>query len=313
MRTRAARRFVATAAVLAVLGVAAPPRPALSAARVQSAPPSAALAAICGALADPPAALAARAAALTAADRDRAAAMASGTGADLLCGLAVLAAVRDPRVARLMATAAPRPELHDDVYRIARWAAFVAGGPDASLGEAFLPLAAALDAPTLRAAAGDDGLRLLGEIDHAEARAPLRARLDGQADAEIDGAIHALARQGDGAVRARVLAFGKEVAATLSTNPTYEQARRMSAAAFYLLALDAAGIADGLALLRYLSPSDQADTAAWAVQTVCERAVRRPAERAALGSHRTTLVTAVDGLGLPWRPLTRGVFPCPAD
>lgn len=311
MRTRAAARLVATTSALAVLAVAMRAMPAVTAATSAAAQASQQLATLCGALADPLPGLAARAAALTAGDRERAAAMAAGTGPDVLCGLAVLAAVRDPRVAPAMAAAAPRPELRDDVYRIARWAAFVAGGPDASLGDAFLPLAAALDTPALRTAAGDDGLRLLGEIDRAEARARLRVRLDGPADAEIDAAMHALARQGDAAVRARVLALGKDVSATLSTNPTYEQARRMSAAAFYLLALDAASMADGLALLRSLSPSDQADTAAWAVQTVCERGVRRPAERAVLDAHRAALVSAVDGLGLPWRTLTRGAFPCP--
>lgn len=310
MRTRAAARLVATTSALAVLVVGLRPVPVVTAATPQAASVSPALAPLCAALADPLPALAARAAALAAADRDRAAVMASGTGPDVLCGLAVLAAVRDPRVAPAMVAAAPRPELRDDVYRIARWAAFVAGGPDASLGGAFLPLAATLDAPALRAAAGDDGLRLLGEIDHENARARLRARLDGPGDAEIDAAMHALARQGDAPVRARVLALGKTVSATLSTNPTYEQARRMSAAAFYQLALDAASMGDGLALLRYLSPSDQADTAAWAAQTLCERAVRRPSERSTLEAHREALVAAVDGLGLPWRTLTRGVFPC---
>lgn len=309
MRTHAGR-LVATASALAVLAVAGRPVAVVTAAAPQASQEAPALAALCGTLADPPAALAARAAALTAADRDRAAAMAAGTGADVLCGLAVLAAVRDPRVAPAMAAAAERPALRDDLYRIARWAAFAAGGPDASLGEAFLPLTAALDPPPLRAAAGDDGTRLLGEIDHASARERLRARLDGPSDAEIDAAIHALARQGDATARARVLALGREVAGALSTNPTYEQARRTSAAAFYLLALDAASLADGLALLRVLSPSDQADTAAWAVQTVCERAIRRPATRATLEAHRAALVAAVDSLGLPWRTLTRGAFPC---
>lgn len=269
------------------------------------------LAAVCGALDDPPRVLADRAATLSGAERDRAAAAAAGTGTDVLCGVAVLAVLRDARAAPAALAAAGRPALRDDVYRVARWAAYGAGGPDASTGAAWLPLAAAFDTPAMRSAAGDDGIRLLGEIDHDEARTRLRQRLDGPADGDVDAAIHALARHGDASVRGRVVALGREVAATLSTNPTYEQARRMSAAAFYLLALDEASIPDGLALLRPLSAADQADTAAWAVQTVCERGVRRPESQAARAAHREALAQALDALALPWRPLTRGAFVCP--
>lgn len=273
----------------------------------------ASLADVCTALDAAPTAVAARAATLSPAERDRAVTLArSDAVPDARCGIAVLAALRDPRAAPALVAAVERPALRDDAYWLARWAAFVAGGPDPTLGNALLPLVAALATPALRSAAGDDGIRLLGEIDRPEARERLHGRLAETSDGEVDAAIHALARQGDASVRARVTALGREVAGTLSTNPTYEQARRIGAVAFYQLALGSDSLADGLATLRYLPARDQADAAAWAVQTVCERAVRHPGERAALDAHRAGLVAALEPLALPWRTLTRGAFACPA-
>ncbi|MGE0815269.1 MAG: hypothetical protein AB7O28_02635 [Vicinamibacterales bacterium] len=270
--------------------------------------------ALCAPVDQAPAALARRAAALDDAGRSAAAALAaSAAPADALCGVSVLAAVRDPRVGPLLVAAVQSPALREDAFRLVRWAAFVAGGPDPAAGRAVLPLVAVLESPALRAAVGDDAVRLLGEIDADEARARLLAELERPAsEASADAAIHGLARQREARARQRVHALGRAVASTLSTNPVYEESRRMAAVAFYELALGADAAADGLAMLGYLPASDQADAGAWAVQTLCEQGVRHPDRRAALDAERAALIAALDARGLAWRPLARGMFPCPS-
>lgn len=237
--------------------------------------------------------------------------LADGPPAEARCGLAGLAAVRDARVVPLLTRAIAAAPADAEVWRLARWAAFVAGGPEAALAAPFLPLIAALDAPAARAAAGDDRLRLLGELDRPEARDALIAALDGPvSEGALDAAIHALARQREPRVRARVTALGADMANGLATNATYEQARRLGAVAFYLLALAPETQREGLAHLARLSPQDQADTVAWTAQTLCEHGVRHPESRAAAHALRATLNTAATAAGVAWDGLVRGTFPC---
>lgn len=227
------------------------------------------------------------------------------------CGLRGLAALRDAAV--VPAVRAAWRDDRDEAWRIARWAAFAAGGPDPAASATFAPLVEDLGDATL-AAAGDDGLRLLGEIDTATARARLARVLDAPpSDAALDAAIHALARQGEVRVRSRVAAIGSDAVATRSGNTTYEQARRMGAVAFYQLALGPDTLADGLAMLRQLAQRDQEDTAAWAVQTLCERAVRRPAEAEVTDRTRQAVVAEFARVGVRWDHLSRGMFPCRRD
>ena len=240
-------------------------------------------------------------------------ALTSARGDDAACGLAGLAAVRDRRVVPLLAAAIEAGPTDADVWRLVRWAAFVAGGPDPAIGRPLSALIPILDTPAASAAAGDDGLRLLGELDTPAAREHLVATLDRRlADAAIDAAMHALARQQEPSARARVSALGAEVAANLGGNATYEQARRLGAAAFYLLVLGTDTYREGLALLARLSPQDQADTAAWVMQTLCEQGVRRPAQRAAATGRREALADAFGAAGVAWQSLVRGTFPCPS-
>lgn len=235
--------------------------------------------------------------------------MAGAGAAEADCGLAGLAAVRDPRVVPLLAAAIAAAPADPDVWRRVRWAAFVAGGPDPAIGMPFGPLVAALETPAARAAAGDDRLRLLGELDRAEARDRLVATLDEPLpEAAIDAAIHALARQRDRRARPRVLALGADVASGLAGNATYEQARRLGAVAFYLLALSAETQPDGFAHLARLSPQDRADTVAWTVQTLCEHGVRFPDARATTQALRAAVVSAA--ATLMWDGLVRGTFAC---
>ncbi|MEZ5293302.1 MAG: hypothetical protein R2745_19625 [Vicinamibacterales bacterium] len=271
--------------------------------------------ALCTPVDQAPAALAARAAGLDDALRSAAAVLAaSQTPTDVLCGVSVLAAVRDPRVVPLLTAAVQSAGLRDDAFRLVRWAAFVAGGPEPAAGRPFLPLVAALDAPALRDAVGEDAVRLLGEIDADEARARLLSELEQPASpASADAAIHGLARQRDARARARVHALGRAIAGTLSTNPVYEESRRMAAVAFYELAIGGDARADGLAMLGFLPAADSADAAAWAVQTLCEQAVRHPGQHEALDAERQSLIEALDARGVAWRPLTRGMFPCPTE
>ena len=107
-------------------------------------------------------------------------------------------------------------------------------------------------------------------------------------------------------------ALGQEAIATRSGNLTYEQASRIGVVAFYLLALDRGSRAEGLPLLRQMTPRDQEDAGAWAAQTWCERAIRRPAERESAERARAALVAELDGMNVGWRTLVRGSFPCAA-
>ena len=162
-------------------------------------------------------------------------------------------------------------------------------------------------------AAGADAIRLLGEIDHPAARDRLaREVAQPLPDATLDALIHALARQGEPRVHARVVALGQEGVAARSGNLTYEQASRIGSASFYLLALGPETRAAGLEMLRQMAPGDQADTAAWTAQTWCERAVRRPADRATATAQHERLAAEFDGMNIRWRELVRGSFRCPA-
>ncbi len=235
-----------------------------------------------------------------------------GDAAARRCGLRALAALRTHDASPLFAAALERDDGRDDAWMIARWATWIAGGPDTEVSAGFAPLVDVLANGAVAAAAGDDGVRLLGEIASPLAIATLRAIVaTDRPYHRVDAAIHALARQGDASVRARISALGHAEADGLATNATYEQARRIGAAAFYLLALGVDTRDDGLRLLSRLSPADQADAGAWAVQTLCERAIRRPAEAAAATAAYTVLVDALDQRGIDWAPLTRGTFMCP--
>jgi hypothetical protein len=128
----------------------------------------------------------------------------------------------------------------------------------------------------------------------------------------IDAAIHALARQREPRARARVAAIGAEMANGLATNATYEQARRLGAVSFYLLVLAPDTEREGIAHLARLSPGDQADTVAWAAQTLCEHGVRRPDAHAASEALRAAVVSAAATAGIAWQGLARGTFVCPA-
>ncbi|MBP7778672.1 MAG: hypothetical protein KA371_16275 [Acidobacteria bacterium] len=248
------------------------------------------------------------------AGRNALVAMASGAAADTACGLAGLAAVRDPRVVPLLVAAIQAAPADAEVWRLVRWAAFLAGGPDPALGAGLAALIATFELPAARAAAGDDVLRLLGELDVPAARARLVAEFDRPlADGAIDAAIHALARQREPRPRARVAALGAELAAGLAGNATYEQARRLGAVAFYQLVLGLDTRADGLSMLARLAPEDRADTAAWAMQTLCEQGVRRPDSRESATAVRASLGDALSSAGVRWDHLARGAFLCPPE
>jgi hypothetical protein len=238
---------------------------------------------------------------------------ASSEAADVACGVAGLAALRDPRGVAPLAAALANPAFRADAYRFARWATFAASGPDPALAPSFLPLLAPLADPAVWAAVAEDGARLLGAIDAEASRERLVAELARpQADAMLDALIQAAGRQGDARPRSRVVAWGDEAVAARSGNLTYEQASRVGAVASYLLALAPDAFADGLRLLRQLGPRDQQQSAAWAVQTWCERSVRRPADRQASSRARQDLIDALDGAAVQWSGTATGAFACPA-
>jgi len=231
--------------------------------------------------------------------------------ADVLCGLAGLAALRDDAAVPPLLAAMRDAAYVDDRYRLARWAAFIAGGPDPSAGQHLAPLLDLFEDTLVWRTSGDDAIRFLGELDDPRARDRLLAELARPgSEAGLDATIHALARQAEPRARGRVSALGGDVAATLGGNATYEQARRLGAAAFYLLVLGPDTEREGLGLLARLAPQDQADTAAWATATLCEQAVRRPETRAALAVRHRALTQALTAAGVRWNHLARGAFPC---
>lgn len=232
---------------------------------------------------------------------------------EALCGIAGLSAVGDRRAIPHIAAALRNPSLGDDAYRIARWAAYLAGGPDPDLGAAFADVVGAFDDRAVWTATGIDGLYLLGEIDHAEARSRLVAELERpQADPALDALVHALARQGEPRVRARIDTLGVEALRAKSGNATPEQASRLGEVAFYQLALGSETLADGLSTLGTVAARDQQAMAAWAVHTLCARALRRPAERSAVDQYRASLVAALDQRGVAWQAL-KGPVGCKTE
>lgn len=229
---------------------------------------------------------------------------------EALCGIAGLSALGDRRVIPLLVGALRNPAFREEAYRLARWAAFLAGGPDADLGAAMLPIVDAFNDPAIRDAAGDDAIGLLGEVDHPAARDRLLVEFtQAPSDATLDAVVHALARQGDPRARAPIAALGVEAERAKSGNATPEQARRLGEVAFYQLALGPETLGDGLATLGTIAARDQEWTAAWAVHTLCARAVRRPAERAAIEAHRLALVEDLGRRGVSWSG-AKGPFGC---
>jgi hypothetical protein len=234
----------------------------------------------------------------------------SADASEVLCGVAGLASLRDRRAIPLMEKALRNPGMRENARLLARWAAYLAGGPDPDLGAAMLTVVEAITERAVWNAAGLDAIWLLGEVDHPAARDRLLLDLDQpSSDASLDAAIHALARHGDARARGRIAAVGLQAAREKSGNATPEQARRLGAVAFYQLALGPETIAEGMATLGTIATRDQDDAAAWAVHTLCERSVRRPDARAAIDAHRLALVEEIDRLGISWHE-TRGNFGC---
>ena len=235
---------------------------------------------------------------------------ASRNPAEAICGVSGLSALGDRRVIPHLAAALRNPAMRGRAHLLARWAAVLAGGPDADLGPAMLMVVQAITDQEVWKAAGLDAIWFLGEVDHPEARDRLLADLEQpSSDAGLDAAIHALARQGDPRARGRVAAVGLQAAREKSGNATPEQARRLGVVAFYQLALGPETMAEGIATLGTIATRDQEDAAAWAVHTLCERAVRRPSDEAASEAHRRALVEEIDRLRISWRQ-TRGNFGC---
>lgn len=234
----------------------------------------------------------------------------SSNPTEVICGVAGLSALGDRRVIPYLAAALGSPALRDKAHLLARWAAFLAGGPDPDLSAAMLTVVEAVTDPAVWSAAGHDAIWFLGEVDHRAARDRLVAELDQPLDdARLDAIVHALARQGDPRARGRIAAVGLQAAREKSGNATPEQARRLGAVAFYQLALGPETLVEGFATLGTIAARDQEDAASWAVHTLCERGLRRPAERAAVEAHRLSVVEEMDRLGISWHA-TRGNFGC---
>jgi hypothetical protein len=95
--------------------------------------------------------------------------------------------------------------------------------------------------------------------------------------------------------------LGAEALRAKSGNATPEQASRLGEVAFYQLALGPDTLDEGLATLSTIAARDQQYFAAWAVHTLCARALRRPDEREAIDQHRVALAAALDQRGVAWQ------------
>jgi hypothetical protein len=230
----------------------------------------------------------------------------------LLCGIAGLAALGDRRAIAPLVGALRNPALRQDAYQLARWAAYLAAGPAPDLGPAMLTVIEAISDQETWDAAGNDAVWFMGEVDHPAARDRLliELRLPLSADT-LDAVIHGLARQGEPRALETVTAMGVEALRAKSGNATPEQARRLGAVAFYQLALAPETLADGLATLGTIAVRDQESAAAWAVHTLCARAVRRPPQRAAIEAQREDLVRALGDRGISWQA-EKGPLGCTA-
>lgn len=234
----------------------------------------------------------------------------SSSREERLCGIAGLVALGDRRAISPLASTLRDPQMRDEAYRLARWAAYLAGGPASDLGAAMLTVVEAVSDQETWDAAGTDAIWFMGEVDHPTARDRLLTELRLPLRPEdLDAVIHGLARQGEPRARDAVAALGAEAVRAKSGNATPEQARRLGAVAFYQLALTRDSLADGLATLGTLAQRDQEATAAWAVHTLCARGVRRPNQRAAVEAQRQALVDALGGLGVSWES-PRGPVNC---
>lgn len=231
---------------------------------------------------------------------------------ELLCGLAGLTALGDRRAIAPLAAALRNPALRGDTYQLARWAAWLAAGPAPDLGPAMLTVIEAVSDQETWDAAGNDAIWFMGEVDHPAARDRLLIELRLPLNAEtLDAVIHGLARQGEPRALEAVTAMGVEALRSKSGNATPEQARRLGAVAFYQLALSPESLADGLATLATVAARDQEAAAAWAVHTLCARAVRRPARRSAIDAQRRDLVDALGTRGIAWQA-PKGPLGCTA-
>lgn len=219
-----------------------------------------------------------------------------------LCGISGLVSLGDRRAISPLASSLRNPGMRDDAYRLARWAAYLAGGAAPDLGAAMLSVIEAISDQDTWDAAATDAIWFMGEVDHPTARDRLLTELRLPLRAEdVDAVIHGLARQGDGRARDAVTALGVEALRGKSGNATPEQARRLGAVAFYQLALARDSLGDGLATLGTIALPDQESAAAWAVHTLCAREVRRPGQRDAVEAQRTALIHALAGLGVSWQ------------
>ena len=229
---------------------------------------------------------------------------------EVLCGIAGLAALGDRRVISPLASALENPTLRPAAYKLARWAAYLAGGPEPDLGAAMLRVVEAVSDQATWDATGIDAIWLLGEVDHPAARDRLLTELRLPLSPEaLDAVVHGLARQGDPRARTAIATLGVEAARAKSGNATPEQARRLGEVAFYQLALGPDALAEGLVTLGTMAARDQESAAAWAVQTLCARAVRRPAARAPIEAHQQALVGELDRLGISWQA-SKGPLGC---
>jgi hypothetical protein len=235
----------------------------------------------------------------------------SSETSEKLCGIAGLTSLADRRVISHLVAALRDPGFRKHAYQLARWAAYMAGGPDTDLGPVMLEVVEAVSDQDVWDAAGIDAIWFLGEVDHPAARERLLTELRLPLDAaKLDAVIHGLARHGDPRALAAITQLGVEAGQTKSGNATPEQARRLGEVAFYLLALGPDSLDDGLATLQSVARRDQDWTAAWAVHTLCARAVRRPRQREAIDEHRLALVEQLDRIGVSWQA-EKGTFGCP--
>lgn len=228
------------------------------------------------------------------------------------CGVGGLVVTDSARAPEVLLASLGSPGFRGRVTRLLSWATQYAARPDPNRGTAMLPMLDAVLAPERWASTGLDGVRFLGSVDQPRAREALLRELEKPGDAErIDTVVAALAQQGEAGAKDRVEPLLRTAVARGTVGLSSAETRRLNASLYYFLAGGSELIEHGARALGAVPAAFRLAPSFMALQTLCERATRRPSQKTAIFEHRKTLVATLDDLDVRWRGRApQGNFPC---
>lgn len=228
------------------------------------------------------------------------------------CGVGGLVVTDSARAPEVLLASLGSPGFRGRVTRLLSWATQYAARPDPNRGTAMLPVLDAVLAPERWASTGLDGVRFLGSVDQPRAREALLRELEKSGDAErIDTVVAALAQQGEAGAKDRVEPLLRTAVARGTVGLSSAEIRRLNASLYYFLAGGSELIEHGAKALGAVPAAFRVAPSFMALQTLCERATRRPDQKATIFEHRRILVATLDDLDVSWRGRApQGNFPC---